>query len=342
MQHQQINTTKMKREDNLMDKIASMENLLLADEKARQGKKCRYGIKIHDRNKEANLLKLQKDFREGTYKTSPYTKFIVHDPKEREISRLPYFPDRIAHHAIMNVLEPIWVNSFSSCTYACIKGRGIHAGVKAVKKALSDMEGTTYCLKIDIRKYYPSIDHEIMKQKVRKKIGDQRLLVVLDEIIESDTGLPIGNYLSQYLANVYLSDFDHWMKEEKHVKYYFRYADDIVVLSSSKEYLHDLFRDMREYIQTELKLTVKQNWQVFPIEARGLDFLGYVFFHDYTRIRKRTKQRIIKKVLTCVNKGMTAKETHNACGSYQGWMKYGDTRNLIHKLNTIANGKVFK
>ena len=116
-----------------------MDNLLLADELARKGKRCRYGVIIHDRHKMENLRKLQEWLREGTYKTSEYSIFIIHDPKEREIYRLPYFPDRIAHHAIMNVLEPIWVKTFISTSYACIKGRGIHAGVRDVKESLKDV-----------------------------------------------------------------------------------------------------------------------------------------------------------------------------------------------------------
>ena len=148
----------------------------------------------------------------------------------------------------MNVLEPIWVKTFISTSYACIKGRGIHAGVRDVKEVLKDVEGTKYCLSWDIKKYYPSIDNEIMKLKVRKKIGDERLLKVLDEIIDSAEGLPIGNYLSQYLANVYLNDFDHWLKEVKKVKYYFRYADDGRIFSNSKEYLHELRKDIEEYL----------------------------------------------------------------------------------------------
>ncbi len=331
----------MKRHDNLMARIASMENLLLADEKARKGKRCRWGIRIHDRNKMQNLEKLQRWLREGTYRTSPYRTFLIHDPKEREIFKLPYFPDRIAHHAIMNVLEPIWVSTFASCTYACIKGRGIHAGVKAVKRALRDVEGTEYCLKWDIKKYYPSVDHDIMKTKIRKKIGDARLLRVLDEVIDSSPGLPIGNYLSQYLANVYLSDFDHWMKEAKGVKHYFRYADDMVVLGD-KEYLRTLFGDIREYTEKELKLTIKGNWQIFQVDARGIDFLGYVFYHTHTRLRKRTKRNIFRKIVSCNRKGMTEKEKQNAMGSYYGWLKYCDSGHLKKTINEKGNGKIIK
>lgn len=332
----------MRREDNLMNKICTMENLLLADELARQGKKCRYGVIIHDRHKMENLEELQRMFREGTYKTSPYSTFIIKDPKERVIYRLPYFPDRIAHHAIMNVIEPLWVKTFISTTYACIKGRGIHAGVRDVKEALKDVEGTMYCLAWDIKKYYPSIDNEIMKQKIRKKIGDERLLKVLDEIIDSAEGLPIGNYLSQLLANIFLSDFDHWLKEVKRVKYYFRYADDGRIFSNSKEKLHQLRKDIEEYLREELHLTIKGNWQVFPVDARGVDFLGYVFFHTHIKLRKGTKQRIMRKLAKYNKSGMSCKEKHNALGSYTGWLKYCNSKNLVKTINRKGNGKIIK
>lgn len=345
----------MKRKDNLMCEICSMENLLRADHNARIGKKRRNGINWFDKNKEANLLKLQKDLREGTYKTSPYNTFKIFDPKERIISSLPYYPDRICHHAIMGVIEPILVKSFIRQTYSCIKGRGLHAGVRDVIKALKDIDGTKYCLKLDIRHFYPSIDHEIMKQELRRKIKDARVLKITDEWIDSydsgetegiigdgRKGLPIGNYPSQQFANLYLSRLDHWIKDELKVKYYFRYADDITIFHESKEYLHRLNNQITEYLASNLLLKVKDNWQVYPVDSRGVDFLGYVFYHDHILIRKRIKQNIIKKLLTCKRKGYEGKKLHDEMGSYQGWMNYGNTKNLKYKINRIGNGKVFK
>ena len=135
------------------------------------------------------------------------------------------------------------------------------------------------------------MDHEILKQLIRRKFKDQDLLQLLDGIIDSADGLPIGNYLSQYLANFYLTGFDHWLKEVKKVKYYFRYADDMVILADNKIYLHDLMADIRQYLAERLKLMVKGNYQVFPVAERGIDFVGYVFFHTLTRVRKTIKQR---------------------------------------------------
>ena len=259
----------MKRIGNIYGKIISIKNLERADEKAQKGKKDRYGVKLHNRHQKENLLKLHQMLRDKSFRTSEYEIFKVYEPKEREVYRLPYFPDRITHHAVMNVLEPIFVSAFTADTYSCIRGKGIHAAARAVKKALKDPEHTRYCLKLDIKKFYPNIDHECLKQLLRRKFKDQELLWLLDEVIDSAPGIPIGNYLSQYFANFYLSYFDHWIKEEKKVKYYFRYADDLVILSSDKQELHALLSEIKEYLTENLKLTVKQNTRCFLSPAVG-------------------------------------------------------------------------
>ena len=175
----------MKRQNNLFDKVCSLENLRLADQKAMKGKSEQYGVKLHQKNKEQDIQDLHEVLINGRYKTSDYTTFIITDPKQREIFRLPYFPDRITHHAIMNVLQPMFINCFTANTYSCIKGRGIHAAQRAVEKALKDVSGTTYCLKLDIKKFYPSIDHEILKNLLRRKIKDSDMLSLLDGIMET-------------------------------------------------------------------------------------------------------------------------------------------------------------
>ena len=314
----------MKRIGKLYDKVCSIDNLNAADLIARKGKKGQYGITLHDRNRENNIKLLRQMLLNKTYQTSPYTTFKVYEPKEREVSRLPYFPDRITHHAIMNVLEPIFLSVFTADTYSCLKGRGIHGAAKAVRKALKDIEGTKYALKLDIKKFYPSVNHAILKRLLRNKIKDQDLLWLLDEIIDSAPGLPIGNYLSQYLANFYLTGFDHWIKEFKKVKYYFRYCDDMVVLSWSKPYLHKLFGEIAEYLQRNLELQVKGNHQVFPVEARSLDFVGYKFYHTHTLLRKSIKQNFARKIIKGQNLASFA--------SYWGWAKHCDSKNLIKKL----------
>lgn len=327
----------MKRIGNLFDRVIDVENLRLADEKARKGKLRSYGVKVHDKNREANLIALHESLKNGTFKTSKYHIFTIYEPKERQIFRLPYYPDRILHHAIMNVLEPIWVSVFNNNTYSCIKNRGIHKCAKDVRKALKqDPMGTRYCLKIDIKKFYPSIDHELLKVVVRRKIKDGRLLALLDEIIDSvPSGVPIGNYLSQYFANLFLAYFDHWLKEQKRVKYYWRYADDIVILSHDKDSLHALLHDIRAYLGDNLKLRVKRNYQVFPVDSRGIDFLGYVFYHSHTRLRKSIKQKLCRRVAR-LNKqkvAPTIEQYKQQICSWWGWCKYCNSINLVNKLS---------
>jgi len=317
----------MKRFNNLYPTICSVENLQAADAIARNGKAKQYGVIAHDRNREANILKLHEMLINKTYRTSMYSTFKIFEPKEREIFRLPYYPDRIVHHAVMRCLEPIFVSTFTADTYSCIKGRGIHGASNAVKKALKDVPGTKYCLKLDIKKFYPNIDHRILKQLLRRKIKDVDLLWLLDGTIDSAPGLPIGNYLSQYFANFYLTYFDHWIKETKQVKYYFRYADDLVILSDSKAYLHQLLVDIKKYLHHNLKLEVKGNHQVFPISVKNgryLDFLGYGYYHTHTRLRKRTKQNFARKVAKGISMASRA--------SYYGWTKHCNAKHLNKKL----------
>ncbi len=304
--------------------MISVENLQLADQIARKGKSKQPGVIAHDKNREENILQLHKMLKNKTYKTSAYTTFTIHEPKERLIYRLPYFPDRITHHAVMNILEPIFVSTFTKDTYSCIKKRGIHAAALAIKESMRDITGTQYCLKLDIKKFYPSVDHDVLKQLLRRKFKDQDLLWLLDEIIDSTEGLPIGNYLSQYFANFYLSYFDHWMKEDRNVKYYFRYADDLVILSDSKPYLHQVLNDIKTYLETKLKVQVKGNYQVFPVDDRGIDFVGYVFRHTHTRLRKTIKKSFARM--------LHSNKNAQSIASYRGWAIHCDSKNLLNKL----------
>ena len=306
-----------------------MNNLILADEKARKGKKRSVGVHIHDKNRDENIRKLHEQLKNKMYHTSPYNIFEAEcNGKLRTIYRLPYYPDRICHHAVMNVMEPIWMKIFTSDTYSCIKGRGIHAAVKKLKRDMKDVGGTKYCLKCDIKKYYPSINHGILKSILRKRIKDIDLLWLLDEIIDSAPGVPIGNYLSQFFANLYLAYFDHWVKEELHIKYYYRYCDDIVMLHSDKSFLHNIKDKITIYLEKRLLLQVKDNYQVFPVSSRGIDFLGYVFYHTHVRLRKSIKKRFVKKI-----KGSIKLVEQPFYASYKGWIDHCDGRNLMKKLS---------
>ena len=307
----------MKRISNLYENIINIDNLKLADKKARKGKSKQYGVKQHLKNEEENILFLHEQLKEQTFVTSKYNVFKISDGKEREIHQLPYFPDRILHHAILNIIEPIFVSVFTADTYSCIKGRGVHQASYKLRKVLKkDVENTKYCLKIDVRKFYPSIDNKILKKLLRKKFKDEKLLLLLDEIIDSTQGVPIGSYTSQFFGNFYLTYFDHWIKENLKVVNYFRYCDDIILLSNDKEQLWTWFYEIKEYLNNNLNLEVKGNYQVFPVEKRGIDWCGYKHYHTHTLLRKSIKKKYIKN-----------KKKIN----HWGWIKHCDSKNLKEK-----------
>jgi len=324
----------MKRYNNLHQKIYDMENIKLAHKNAKKGKAHYSEVVMVETNPDKYFNEIHNMLKDKTFKNSEYKMFIKMDKsKRREIFKLPYFPDRIIHHCIMNVLEPIWMKTLIADTYSSLKNRGIHKGVKRVKKALTDRENTKYCLKMDVKKFYPSIDHNILKQIIKRKIKDKNLLWLLDEIIDSADGVPIGNYLSQYFGNLYLSGLDHWLKEQKRCKYVFRYCDDICVLHADKTYLSNLRKEISEYLTTDLHLTLKENWQVFPVDVRGIDFLGYRFFHDYTLLRKSTAIRFKKRIKSIKknHKILTPINILSGIMSYWGWMKHAKCYRLQNK-----------
>ena len=371
----------MKRLGNLYAKIYDLDNLREAYRKARRGKGNRYGVKLFEKNLESNLLDLQRRLIDKTYRTSKYETFLIYEPKEREIYRLP-FPDRVIHHAIMNILEPIWVSLFSYDTFSCIKKRGIHGAESALRRDLERYPNETiFCLKIDIKKFYPSVDHDKLKMIIRRKIKDSDLLELLDGIIDSASGVPIGNYLSQYLANLYLAYYDHdvkilfGLKDSKKLreaytpeyirrsreieardnvkerlsdealaarfresirnfKIYKRYADDSIYLSKDKVFLSMLLDWIGLYYARELRLRIKETWQIFPIEDRGIDFVGYVTRHKYVLLRKSIKRNFFRKVrrLLKLNPDISRSKLIQTVCSYYGWCLHCNGRHLLKTI----------
>jgi retron-type reverse transcriptase len=320
----------MKRFSNLYGQICSYDNLVAAAENARKGKGRQGAVKDFYKDFEGNLRQLQQELLTHSFKTSDYSVFTIYEPKERIIYRLP-FRDRIVHWAIMLVVEPIWVRNFTRDTYSCITGRGIHAAFRKLKEDLKDVAGTRYCLKVDVKKFYPTIDHGILKRIIRKKIKDSALLALLDGIIDSvppDEGVPIGNYLSQFFANLYLSEFDHLLKEQYKVKYYYRYADDIVILDGSKERLHGLLVAMNDYLMTERNQRLKGNFQIFPVESRGIDFIGYVFYHTHVLVRKKNKQALAQQLSRLRKKDLPDREIMLRVASRVGFIQHCNSINL--------------
>jgi len=324
----------MKRYGNLYPKICDFDNVVLAHTNARRGKSWYKEVKMVDSDPFYYADLIHNMLREKRYRTSEYEIFETNDSgKTRTIYKLPYFPDRIVQWAILQVIEPIFLKDFIYDTYSALPGRGIHLGLKRLHKALDDKENTTYCLKFDVKKYYPSIPHLNLKNALRRKFKDTDLLWLLDEIIDSvneEKGIPIGNYTSQYFANFYLSPYDHWIKEKKKIRYYFRYMDDIVILHKSKKFLHWLRYETDWYFRQNFGLEIKNNWQVFPTRERGIDFLGYRSFGDRTLLRKTTAKRFQTSMKKILKEGLN-KKGRMSIASYEGWLKWCDSFGLRRK-----------
>jgi RNA-directed DNA polymerase len=332
----------MKRHGNLWEKIVSYENLFAAHKAASRGKRHYRSVLKVDDNIQEYIFEIQRLLNTGEFKTGKYKRSkIVERGKEREIFSLPYFPDRIIQHAFVQVLFPIWQSSMIRGTYSSIPGRGIHdAKTRLAKELRENPSETVYCLKIDIRKFYPSINHQKMMLIIREKIKDKKVLAVLDEVICSihvtskDTGIPIGNYLSQWFANIYLAEMDWKIKQFYKIKYYHRYCDDAVIIHKYKPYLHLIRKELSKWLADEFKLDIKNNWQVFQIAERGIDFIGYRFWHDKILLRKGIKRRMAKRL--SIQKGKKSEASYRnsekAVASYNGWLSHGSTRNLRNKI----------
>lgn len=362
---------------DLFNSICSMDNLYRAYQNAKSGKGWYKEVKQIEKRPFYYLAGLQYMLKNHLFKTSEYEIFILNEgKKKRDVYKLPFFPDRIAQWAILQVIEPFLVANMTADTYSAIPGKGIQPIVNDLrgyyktkrvdgkKKSvwvpsilLSDEENTRYCYKIDLHHYYQSINHEVLKQKFRKVFKDPELLWLLDEIVDSintateedlielslsgeievdpNTGIPIGNYMSQYSGNFYLSSFDHWVKEELHVKHYYRYMDDVVIFASSKEELHEIHRKVTAYTRDYLHLNIKGNYQIFPTKVRGVDFVGYRFFGEYTLLRKSTAINFKRKMIACRKKmENNIPPTYSewcSFNSYKGWLGNCDSYRLFKK-----------
>ncbi|MGL5100804.1 MAG: RNA-directed DNA polymerase [Fusobacteriaceae bacterium] len=322
----------MKRRKDVFEKIINRGNLLTAHKKASRGKSHYSSVEEVNNDLERKLTELQTLLKTNyTLEIEDYSHEVINDKgKERDLYKLPYFPHRVVQWAIMNVVMGEFMRNFTTDTYASIKGRGIHLVLKRVKKALAeDSVGTKYCLKLDIKKFYPNINNSILFWKLARKFKDKKFLALMKTIVFSmgDKGIPIGSLLSQYLANFYLSSFDHYCKEVLKLKYYYRYMDDITILHQDKSYLHKLKIDFDRVFAEEYDLKIKENWQVFPVASRGIDFVGYRFFHGKTILRKRIYIR--------ARYVFSRSYAHKSRSSYYGWSKHADVSAFMKKHNII-------
>lgn len=326
---------------NVYEKIYDIDNLKLAHKNARRDKAFYREVKMVNSNEEYYLWEIQKSLKNETYiiKETDYRCSEIYDKiKTRKLMKLDYYPHRIIQWAIMQQIANMMEKLFTNFTCASIPKKWGKQAMKLMDKYMRDKEWTKYCLKLDISKFYPNINHSILKKLLRRKIWDKKLLKLLDMIVDShpwEKWLPIGSYLSQYLANYYLAFFDHWLKENLKVRYVIRYMDDIVVLGESKEYLWIIFWKIKEYLKDNLDLKIKWNYQVFPVDKRGIDFVWYRFFYWYRLLRKRTCKKFKERTLW-IKRKQTIWQFINyrewsSTNSYLWWIIHCDSYRLYSK-----------
>jgi RNA-directed DNA polymerase len=325
----------MKRYGNLYKDIIELDNIYDAYLKARKGKGWQRTVKNVENDLENRLALIQDMLVNKTYKVSPYRTKVIYEPKQRLIYKLPFYPDRIIQHAIINVLSPIWESFFIKDSYASRPGKGIHA---CSTRTMEFIRRNKYCLKCDISKFYPSIDHEVLYSIIAHKIKDKDVLWLLRQIIDTVEGgknCPIGNFTSQWFGNLYLNELDQQVKHVYRVKDYIRYCDDFLLFSNSKQALKGLLAEIEGFVDDHLKMTLSKK-DLFPT-SRGVDFVGYRHFRNYILLRKSTAKRVKKRIkqLPILHKTgqMSLEQCISSLSSTEGWMKWANCYNFRKALD---------
>jgi retron-type reverse transcriptase len=324
----------MRRHGNLYEKITSSENIKLAYVRTRKGKTWQQQVRTFDLNIEENLKRIQEILINKAFKTSVYRTKRIHEPKERVIYIVPFSPDRIVHHALMNILEPIYKPMFIHDSYACIEGKGLHGGSQ---RTMEFVRANKYCLKCDISKFYPSIKHDILFNILKRKIKCKDTLGLIKAIIYGIGGgqnVPIGNYTSQWFGNIYLNELDQHAKHIYKIKHYIRYCDDFVFFHNDKAELRKIAKGLKVFLDERLGLKMSK-CELFPV-SQGVDFLGYRHFPRYVLLRKSTAIRVkrrLKILPRLFEAGRINFEYFRSCiASYTGWMRWANCHNLGLKL----------
>ena len=339
----------MKRYGYIYEKICDIDNIRTAIIKASTRKKKRRNVQ---RGSSLTSTSAQNTFQklliEQTYEPADYKEFSIFDgatKKERVIYRPQFFPDQCIHWALILQIEPLLMKGMYKFSCGSIPGRGVIYGQKYMKKWITkDRKNTKYYLKLDIRKFYPSIDNEMLKGAFRAKIKDTKALWLIDKIIDShpDAGVPIGNYTSQWFANFFLQGLDHFIKENLGVKYYMRYMDDMVLFGCNKKKLHKVRVAISEYLKP-MGLELKGNWQLSRVDDRAVDFLGFRFFRHKIILRKMNALRIRRRIKKVWKKQSPTYSDAAAVLSYLGWLKHSDSYNYYQKyVKPYVNIKCLK
>jgi retron-type reverse transcriptase len=327
----------MKRHGNLFEQITDLDNIYLAYQRARKGKSWQNTISRFDDDLDENIFNIRDSLIEKTFSTAPYIEKMIFEPKQRIIYTLPFNPDRVVQHALMNVLEPIWDGLFICDSYSCRIGKGIHAASRRTMEFIRVAGPGAYGLKMDIRKFYPSIDHGILFEIVQRKIKCPDTLRLLEDIIYSIPGgknVPIGNYTSQWLGNLYMNELDQILKHEHKIRHYIRYCDDFILLHQDKKFLHQVAEEIESFLAEKLLLKLSKN-DIFPIR-RGIDFLGYRHFPDHILVRKSTAKRIKHRMRELPGKlargEITPDQYRSSIASTEGWLQWANSHNFKQSL----------
>lgn len=326
------------------ESIISVENLLEAWKEFVRGKRQRADVQTFELHLMHNVLSLHRDLATKTYKHSPYEAFNISDPKPRNIHKASV-RDRLLHHALYRNLYPFFDRKFIAHSYSCRKSKGGQKALDCFRTFAYRMSRnhtrTVWVLKCDIRKFFASIDHTRLIEILHRSVENEDILLLLSEIIESfhstehGVGLPLGNLTSQLLVNVYMNEFDQFVKQSLRVKHYVRYADDFVLLSTNRRWLQDMLPRMRDFLWDELRLTLHPDKVSLRTVASGVDFLGWVHFTDHRVLRTTTKKRMFRGIRAREGKEETVQ-------SYLGLMSHGNTKKLRRQvedeLETMEGG----
>ena len=316
------------------EEIISLDNLLLAWQEFIKGKKNKPDVQVFAMDLFVNILDLHKSLVDKSYRHGNYKSFYINDPKRRHIHKASV-RDRLLHHAVYRILYPFFDKIFTADSFSCRLGKGTHKAIDRFRKfafiASKNHIRTCWVLKIDIKQFFASVDHKILLQILSKYIKDKDLIWLLEQIIESfgsnknsKMGLPLGNLTSQLFANVYLNPFDQWVKHNHKIKFYIRYADDMIFMSDDKQKLLYLIPLIRYFLKDNLKLKLHPNKIFIKTIASGIDFLGWLQFPKYRILRKKTEERTFRQIKISPN--------NQTLQSYLGLLSHGNTFKLKEKI----------
>jgi retron-type reverse transcriptase len=323
--------------DITYDNIISLDNLLGAWEEFLDGKRKRKDVQVFQYDLMNNIFELHNDLKNKTYTHGSYEAFNISDPKPRNIHKA-CVRDRLLHHTIYRQLYPFFDSKFIYHSYSCRRNKGTHKALASFTKMAREVSAndTKICwvLKCDIKKFFASIDHKILLDILQKHIKDEDIFWLLGQVVvsfqtEPDRGLPLGNLTSHLMVNVYMNEFDQFVKHNLRAEHYIRYADDFVVLSQNHDYLLEVLQVIHNFLEDRLVLRLHPNKVSIETLASGVDFLGWVHFPHHRTLRTTTKHR--------VQKGVIGREVNShTTQSYLGILKHGNTYKLKTDVLSLA------